>query len=106
MADEQPQSIEIGAMDVPDYLRPTYANFANVGHTPFDFRLTFALLKAPRPGPETAHLAETGTIAPEAVADLILPVGVIPGLIAALRENYEKYLDLYGLPGIGREDDQ
>jgi hypothetical protein len=31
----------------PDFLKPTYATFVSVGHTPWDFRFTFALLSAP-----------------------------------------------------------
>jgi Protein of unknown function (DUF3467) len=100
------RAVEIGGMAVPDYLRPTYANYANVAHTPFDFRVTFAVLKAPRPGAETQRVEEAGFIEPEAVAELILPVGVVPGLIAALRESYEKYLDQFGVPGMGRDGDQ
>lgn len=105
MADGDGVQIEIAGMAVPDYLRPTYANFANVGHTPFDFRVTFAIVKAPRPGAEVDAMAASGQIEPEAVADLILPVGVIPGLISALRENYDRYIELFGLPGLDRRED-
>jgi hypothetical protein len=51
MADEE-EKAALGGVESPDYLRPIYANFVNVNHTPWDFRLVFAVLTTPMPGPE------------------------------------------------------
>ena len=100
MAENPDEGLPLGPILTPEYLRPTYANFASVGHTPFDFRIVFALLKAPNPGQEMEKAIADQHVSPEAVADLLVPIGVIPGLIAELKENYTRYLDQYGIPGL------
>lgn len=92
--------LSVGDIVSPDYLRPIYSNFAMVGHTPYDFRLTFALVRALRPGPETDQARVAGKLSPEAVADVVIPVGMVPGLIQALQTNYMGYLKNYGIPGL------
>jgi hypothetical protein len=101
---EDGSRIGLGGMESPEYLRPVYANFANVGHTPWDFRLTFALVKSPRPGQETDDVSQAGVLHPESVADIIVPVAIVQGLIAALRQSYEAYLTTYGIPGLGSNE--
>lgn len=104
MAETDDEGLPVGPILAPDYLRPAYANFANVGHTLYDFRITFALVKAPRPGVEVDQAKVDHHVSPEAVADIIIPVGVVPGLIEALKENYNRYLDAYGFPGMEQGD--
>lgn len=98
--DDELSQVSIGSVDAPDYLRPTYANYAVVGHTPYDFRLTFAIVKAPRPGLETESAQSSKELHPEAVADMVIPLGMVPGLIQALQTNYSTYLSNYGIPGM------
>lgn len=100
MAEQEQVPIGFGHIEAPEYLRPVYANFANVSFSPYDFRVTFALAKAPRPGPETEAAQSSGNLNPEAVADLVVPVGMIPGLIQALSTSYSQYLTNYGIPGM------
>jgi len=100
MAEGESTAVILGDIVSPEYLRPTYSNFASVGHTPYDFRLTFALVKALRSGPETDQAREAGKLSPEAVADIVIPVGMVPGLIQALQTNYTAYLKNYGIPGL------
>ena len=92
--------LKVGEIVSPDYLRPIYSNYAMVGHTPYDFRLTFALVKALRPGHEIDEAKAVGEVSPEAVADMVIPLGLVPGLIHALQTNYTAYLDRYGIPGM------
>ena len=92
--------LNVGDIVSPDYLRPIYSNFAMVGHTPYDFRLTFALVRALRPGHEVDVAVKAGALSPEAVADLVVPLGLVPGLIHALQTNYTQYLKNYGIPGM------
>ena len=103
MSSNEEQGVGVGPTDVPDYLRPTYANFVNVNHTPWDFRLMFALVKAPMPGTEQDAAVANQAVHPEAVAEIILPANLMHGLISALQENFSKYLTSFGPPGLDPE---
>jgi uncharacterized protein DUF3467 len=78
----------------------TYANFCAVGHTPFDFTVTFC---------EMTPLSEKDIRAAEAEhivrapikARVVLPVQVLPNLIAALQEQLRAYTDSVGAPPPG-----
>ena len=63
---EEEKGLPIGSTRMPDYLRPTYANFANVNFTPWDFRITFCVVKTPLPGDEAAAAKVKGYLEPEA----------------------------------------
>jgi hypothetical protein len=102
--EEEGRRGQIAGIRIPDYLRPVYANYANINHTPWDFRLTFALARAPVPGPEREAVGER--IEPDAVADVIVPANVVHGLIMALQQNYNKYLERFGPPGFQTEGPQ
>ncbi len=97
--------LRISGIRFPDFLRPTYANYINVNHTPWDFRVTFAVLKTPAPGTEMeqARQGEVLVTQPEAVADLIIPANLVHGFISALRENFDRYIEVFGAPGINPE---
>lgn len=100
---EQEGRAGIGPVHIPDYLRPTYANFANVNHTPWDFRLLFAVVRAPMPGLEQEAVQAEGRIHPDAVAEIILPANLMHGFISALQTNFSQYLEQYGPPGMDPE---
>ena len=95
--------LAIGGIRFPEYLRPIYANYVNVNHTPWDFRLTFGVLKSPMPGTEVEQAQEAGAVEPEAVADLILPANLMHGLIGALTQGFDRYIAQYGPPGLNPE---
>ena len=97
------EQLPIGGIRFPEYLRPIYANYVNVNHTPWDFRLTFGVLKSPMPGTEVDQAQEAGAVEPEAVADLILPANLMHGLIGALRQAFDQYIAQYGPPGLNPE---
>lgn len=103
MAGDEEAQLRIGGIRFPDYLRPTYANFVNVSHTPWDFRMTFGVLKSPMPGSEVEKAQEVGAIEPEAVADIILPANLMHGVIGALKDNFDRYIAEYGAPGLNPE---
>lgn len=105
---EEPIGIGISGIDLPDYLRPQYANLIEVGHTPWDFRLIFGLLRTPARGQrglENPEQSEGGQvmIAADGVADIIIPANVMYSLIAALRTNFDAYIQQYGAPGLNPE---
>jgi hypothetical protein len=103
LAGDEEAHLGIGGIRFPDYLRPTYANFVNVNHTPWDFRMTFGVVKSPMPGDEVTQAQEVGAIEPEAVADIILPANLMHGVISALKDNFDRYIAQYGAPGLNPE---
>jgi hypothetical protein len=68
----------------------TYANFCAIAHTPFDFTLSFCevlpLSEKDIRGAEAEH-----TIRAPVRARIVLPVQVVPNLIAALQEHMRVY---------------
>lgn len=70
-----------------------YSNWVQVSHNPWDFTLRFC--DAP-PGADVDRLREGKTLILPTVAEIIIPVNLMPGLIEALQVNHEKYLKLYG----------
>lgn len=97
------EQLGLGPPDVPEHLRAHYANFVNVNHTPWDFRLLFALVKAPMPGHERDAAVEQGALHPQGVAEIIVPANLMHGLIMALQSNFDRYLETYGVPGMNPE---
>jgi len=97
------EQLPIGSVRFPEYLRPIYANFVNVNYTPWDFRVTFGVLKTPLPGVEIEQAQQVGAVQPEVVADLILPANLMHGLIGALRQGFDRYIEQYGAPGMNPE---
>jgi hypothetical protein len=97
-ADES--QVGIGGVNLPEYLRPVYANYVNATFTPWDFRLTFAVLKSPLPGPELDAAREAGSVTPEAVADIIIPANLMAALLTLLQNNFNNYVSRYGVPGM------
>ena len=104
LPDDEAQ-LRISGIRFPDFLRPIYANYINVNHTPWDFRVTFAVLKTPAPGTEMEQVQQGGELVtqPEAVADLIIPANLVHAFIGALRENFDRYIEAFGAPGMNPE---
>lgn len=107
MADEndgEQDQISIGGPEAPDYLRPVYANYANVNHTPWDFRMTFALVRAPMSKAEMDVAKKAGgEVTPEVVAEILIPANLMHGFMTALKVNFDKYLESFGVPGMNPE---
>lgn len=94
--------ITIGKPEIPEYLRPTYANLVNGNFTPYDFRLVFSLLTTPVGGPPDGA-GSVVEVHPVAVADIVIPASVMHGLISLLQEQFNAYLDQFGAPGLEPE---
>jgi hypothetical protein len=99
MADDEGR-VGIEGLTVPEHLRPIYANYVNVNHTPWDFRLVFGVVRTPVPGPEREQVLQAEALYAEAVAELILPANLMHGFLTALQENFSRYLEQYGPPGL------
>ena len=78
----------------------TYANFCAVSHTPFDFTVTFCEMTPLSEKDIRAAEAEHVVRAP-IKARVVLPVQVLPNLIAALQEQLRAYTDSVGAPPPG-----
>jgi hypothetical protein len=96
---EEREQAGIGPVRTPDYLRPVYANFVNVSHTPWDYRLTFAQIRPPT-SPEESQEALAEGLRPETVAEVIIPANLMAGLMTALKQNFDTYVQNYGVPGM------
>ena len=74
-----------------------YTNFCAVSHTPFDFTLTFCEMHPL--GEREIQAAQTShTVKAPVRAKLVVPIPLIPGLIAALQENFRLHQESYGPP--------
>ena len=73
----------------------TYANLCSIAHTPFDFTLTFCEVMPLSDKEIKAAEAEHVVRAP-IKARVVLSVGVVPNLIAALQEQMRIYTESAG----------
>jgi len=73
----------------------TYANFCAISHTPFDFTLSFCEVQ-----PLSQHdldAAESNhTVKAPVRAKIVLPLQVVPNLIAALQEHMKVFSESTG----------
>ena len=97
------ESKQINFTIVPDETSEsprTYANFCAVNHTPFDFTLTFCEM-APL-SEKDIRAAESEHVVRAAVKSrVVLPVQLVPTLIAALQEQLRIYTESAGNTGSG-----
>lgn len=67
-----------------------YSNYVNVNHTGLDFTLSF--LDIAPPNPEQVKMAEQGKEIPAPLqCAVVVPNELVPSLIRALQEQYDKY---------------
>ena len=99
MSDQQPPARkQINFSIVPDE-QPgeprTYANFCSIAHTPFDFTLTFCEVMPL--SPKELQAAEQEHIVKAPVrAKIVVPLQVVPNLIAALQEHMRIFSESTG----------
>jgi hypothetical protein len=96
--DEQRKSVNFTVVpDEESTIARIYSNFCAIQHSPFDFTLTFCEMLPI--GERDIHQAEaTHLVKAPVKARLVVPVQVIPGLIAALEENFRLYQESYSPP--------
>jgi Protein of unknown function (DUF3467) len=72
-----------------------YSNFCSIQNSPFDFTLTFCEMLPL--GERDIQQAQASHVVKAPVrARMVVPVQMIPGLIAALQENFRLYQDAFG----------
>ncbi len=74
-----------------------YANFCAIQNSPFDFTLTFCEM-LPLAERDIEQAQETHAVKAPVRARMVVPVQMVPGLIAALQENYRLYQESFGPP--------
>ena len=74
-----------------------YSNFCSIQNSPFDFTLTFCEMH-PIGEREIQEAQSTHLVRAPVKARMVVPVQMIPGLIAALQENYRLYQESFGAP--------
>ena len=74
-----------------------YSNFCAIQNSPFDFTLTFCEM-LPIGEREIQEAQSTHLVRAPVRARMVVPVQMIPGLIAALQENFRLYQESFGPP--------
>jgi len=91
MADTKQINFTIVPAD-PHAQSRTYANFCAIAHTPFDITLTFCevlpLTEKDLKAAEADHVVQAPVR-----ANIVLPIPMVPNLIAALQEHMRVFAD-------------
>ena len=74
-----------------------YSNFCAIQNSPFDFTLTFCEM-LPLGEKQVREAQSTRSVKAPVRARLVVPVQMIPGLIAALQDNFRLYQESFGPP--------
>ena len=74
-----------------------YSNFCSIQNSPFDFTLTFCEM-LPIGEREIEQAQSTHFVKAPVRARMVVPVQMVPGLIAALQENFRLYQESFGPP--------
>ena len=72
-----------------------YSNFCSIQNSPFDFTLTFCEM-LPLGEREIQQAQATHFVKAPVKAKMVVPVQMVPGLIAALQENFRMYQESFG----------
>ncbi|HEY3885569.1 MAG TPA: DUF3467 domain-containing protein [Vicinamibacterales bacterium] len=73
----------------------TYANFCAISHTPFDFTLSFCEVQ-PLSQKDIEGAEQTRIVKAPVRARIVLPLQVVPTLIAALQEHMRVFSESTG----------
>jgi hypothetical protein len=95
---EERKSVNFTIVPAEDETVPrVYSNFCAIQNSPFDFTLTFCDM-GPLGEKDIRQAQQTQSVKAPVRARLVVPVGMIPGLITALQENFRLYQESYGPP--------
>jgi hypothetical protein len=78
--------------DTPAY----YVNYMSVGHTEFDFTISSARVPSTLTSEQEQRVKKEGVLLLETTLQLIVPLSVVKGLIAALANQVQKYEAKHG----------
>lgn len=74
-----------------------YSNFCSIQNSPFDFTLTFCEM-LPIGEKDVVAAQDSHVVRAPVRARLVVPVQMIPGLVAALQENFRLYQESFAPP--------
>ena len=74
-----------------------YSYFCAIQNSPFDFTLTFCEM-LPLGEKQVKEAQSTHLVKAPVRARLVVPVQMVPGLIAALQDNFRLYQESFGPP--------
>jgi hypothetical protein len=74
-----------------------YSNFCAIQNSPFDFTLTFCEMLPPTEK-QLREAQTTHVVKAPVRARLVVPVQMVPGLIAALQDNFRLYQQSFNPP--------
>lgn len=83
--------------DEGNEVKRIYSNFCSIQNSPFDFTLTFCEM-LPIGEKELQSAEQTHAVKAPVRARMVVPVQMIPGLIAALQENFRLYQESFNQP--------
>src|SRR3954464_15004076 len=97
-------SLTIASPDISTLGLPIYANTATVTFTPYDFRLTFSLMRVPHDQDAAARPpADAFVLTPQAVVEVMVPPGEARVLSDLLAAEFKQYVGKFGEPHRGFE---
>jgi hypothetical protein len=79
-----------------------YANFCGVAHTPFDFTLTFCEVM-PLSEEDIRNAQQNHVVKAPVRTRVVLPVQLLPSLVAALQDQLRSFQDSYANVGWNKE---
>ena len=95
---EEKKSINFTVVPADDpHVPRVYANFFSIQHSPFDFTMSFCDM-SPLNEKDVREAQATSVVKAPVRARLVVPIPLIPGLIAALQENFRLHQEAYGPP--------
>ena len=98
MDDPEKKTVNFTVVPDDDHGMPRiYSNFCSVQNSPFDFTLTFCEM-LPLGEKQVREAQTTQTVKAPVRAKLVVPVQMVPGLIAALQDNFRLYQESFGPP--------
>jgi hypothetical protein len=98
MAEDKPQQLNFTVVPDEDANVPrVYSNFCAIQNSPFDFTLSFCEM-LPLGEKQVKEAQTTHVVKAPVRARLVVPVQMVPGLIAALQDNFRLYQESFGPP--------
>jgi hypothetical protein len=98
MDEQEKRSVNFTIVPDDDATVPRiYSNFCSIQNSPFDFTLTFCEMH-PIGERELQQAQASHVVKAPVKARLVVPVQMLPGLIAALQENFRLYQESFGPP--------
>lgn len=102
MSDE-PRQINFTIVPGEDAGTPRlYANFCAVAHTPFDFTLTFCEVQ-PLSEQDVRSAEQNHVVRAPVRTRVVLPVQLVPSLVAALQDQLRSFQESYANVGWNRD---